>query len=220
MKILTAELIRQADSYTIKNEPIASIDLMERAATRLLEWIENNYPEGDFAIFVGPGNNGGDGLALARLLHEKNRNVRVFEINFTKKRSDDFKTNLKRLKNTAVEITQISSEDDFPKLSDSEIIIDAIFGSGLSRPAKGMVAGIIQKINNEINPIISIDIPSGLFAEDNSENCESNIILADDTLTFQFVKLAFLFPENEMFVGNYHVLDIGLHPDFIESVKT
>ncbi len=220
MKILTSELTHQADAYTIANEPIASIDLMERAATRLLEWIMENYPKGKFAIFAGPGNNGGDGLALARLLTEKKRKVRVFEVNFTDNRSADFKTNYNRLRKLNVKIEKISSEDDFPKLSDSEIIIDAIFGSGLSRPAKEMAAGIIQKINNKLNPIISIDIPSGLFGEDNSKNCESNIILADHTLTFQFPKLSFLFAENEIFVGNWHVLDIGLHPEFIETADT
>ncbi len=220
MKILTTELIREADSYTIANEPIKSIDLMERAATRLFEWIMENYPNNKFAIFVGPGNNGGDGLALARLLANNKNEVRVFEVNFTDKRSEDFIINYNRLKITGVKIEKISTEDDFPKLSDSEIVIDAIFGSGLSRPAKGLAAGIIQKINNGINPIVSIDVPSGLFAEDNSENCEYNIILADHTLTFQFPKLSFLFPENEIFVGNWYVLDIGLHPDFIKTVDS
>ncbi len=220
MKILTTGLIREADAYTIANEPIKPIDLMERAATRLMEWVLENYPKGKFVVFVGPGNNGGDGLALARLLTAKKRKVRVFEINFTDKRTDSFKTNYNRLKKSGVKIEKISAEDDFPKLLNSEIIIDAIFGSGLSRPAKGLVAGIIQRINNDLNTIISIDIPSGLFAEDNSNNCESNIILADHTLTFQFPKLSFLFAENEIFVGDWHVLDIGLHPDFIESVNT
>ncbi len=220
MEILTTELIREADAYTIANEPIKAIDLMERAATRLMEWILENYPKGKFAVFVGPGNNGGDGLALARLLTGKKRKVRVFEVNFTDKRSGSFKTNYNRLKKLGVKIEKISSEDKFPKLLNSEIIIDAIFGSGLSRPAEGLVAGVIQKINNDLNTIISIDIPSGLFAEDNSNNHESNIILADHTLTFQFPKLSFLFAENEIFVGDWHVLDIGLHPDFIESTNT
>ncbi len=220
MKILTSELIRQADAYTITNEPIASIDLMERAATRLTEWIMENYPKGKFAIFVGPGNNGGDGLALARLLTGKKRKVRVFEMNFSDKRSADFKINYNRLNKLNVKIKKISTEDDFPELLDSEIIIDAIFGSGLTKPPKGMVAGIIQKINHGLNPIISIDIPSGLFAEDNTNNCETNIILADNTLTFQTIKLSFLFSENEFFVGDLHILDIGLHPDFIETIDT
>jgi len=220
MKILTTDLIREADAYTIANEPIKSIDLMERAATRLFEWIMANFPKHRFAIFVGPGNNGGDGLALARLLANNNCNVRVFEVNFTDKRSENFKTNYNRLKKAGVKIETISTEEDFPELQDSEIVVDAIFGSGLSRPAKGLVAGIIQKINSGINPIVSIDIPSGLFAEDNSNNCESNIILADHTLTFQFPKLSFLFAENEIFVGEWHVLDIGLHPGFIEDVDT
>ncbi len=220
MKILTTELIHEADAYTIANDPIKPIDLMERAATHLMEWIMENYPKGKFVVFVGPGNNGGDGLALSRLLTEKKRKVRIFEINFTDKRTDNFKTNYGRAKKQGIKIGKISSEDDFPKLLDSEIIIDAIFGSGLSRPAKGMVAGIIQRINNGMNPIVSIDVPSGLFAEDNSDNCESNIILADHTLTFQFPKLSFLFAENEIFVGEWHVLDIGLHPDFIKNVNT
>jgi len=220
MKILTTDLIREADAYTIANEPIKSIDLMERAATRLFEWIMANFPKHRFAIFVGPGNNGGDGLTLARLLANNNCKVRVFEVNFTDKRSENFKTNYNRLKKAGIKIETISATDDFPELHDSEIVVDAIFGSGLSRAAKGLPASIIQKINNGINPIVSIDMPSGLFAEDNSNNVESNIILADHTLTFQFPKLSFLFAENEIFVGEWHVLDIGLHADFIENVDT
>ncbi len=220
MKILTSETIREADAYTIKNEPIASIDLMERASNQLFGWINSNFPDEKFVLFAGPGNNGGDALALARMLKENGNKVRIFEVDFTKNRSQDFTVNYERLKKLKLKVEKISDIKAFPEIKDDEIIIDGIFGSGLNRPAKGLAAEVIQKINETYNTIISIDVPSGLFGEDNTNNIESNIILANYTLTFQFPKLSFLFPENEIYVGDWEVLDIGLHPEFIENVDT
>lgn len=220
MKILTSETIREADAYIIKNEPIASIDLMERAANQLFNWIHSAFPDSRFVIFAGLGNNGGDALALARMLTKNGNKVRVFEVNFTNNRSQDYIINYERLKKLQVKINKISDIKAFPKLIDDEIIIDGILGSGLNRPAKGLVAEIIHKINATDYPVISIDMPSGLFGEDNADNIDSNIIQACYTLTFQFPKLSFLFPENEIYVGDWDILDIGLHSEFIENVDT
>jgi len=220
MKILSSEQIRKIDKYTIENEPVPSIDLMERAATVCAGWLNKRYPSStNFVIFAGPGNNGGDGLAVARLLADRGYNhIKLVLLKFTDKFSRDFSNNLERLKRVGVvEVLEIKQKEDFPGIPRGTIMIDAIFGSGLSRPAKGLPAEIIDKMNASGAKIISIDIPSGLFGEDNSKNPTDHIIHADYTLTFQIPKLAFLFPENETFVGNWLVLSIGLHPKAIEE---
>jgi len=222
MKILSIDNVREADNYTIKNEPIKSIDLMERASKQLFYWIKKRLKKSSsIIVFAGPGNNGGDGLALARMLSKASYKVEVKIIKFTDKFSDDFNFNLKRLQ----EIKEITCEeiDDVKKLSDlnpDAVIIDAIFGSGLSRPVKGLAADVIHFINKHTGVTIAIDVPSGLFADEPSVNGISTIVRADYTLSFQFPKLAFMFPENDQFVGDWHILDIGLHPEFINDVKT
>ncbi len=227
MKILSTVQVKEADKYTIEKEPILSIDLMERAASRAAEWIFSNIgAENDFAIFVGPGNNGGDGLVIARHIdkaqREKNltNKVVVFVVKFTDKYSQDFKTNLDRLKNTNVQVHYITSAEDFPRDLSDFVVIDAIFGSGLSRPAQGLPGEIIQKINQaDKKLVISIDIPSGLFGEENYREPQ-NIVKADYTLTFEFPFLSFFFAENEEYVGEFVIIPIGIHPEFIRQVET
>jgi NAD(P)H-hydrate epimerase len=232
MKILPVDKIREADAYTIKNEPIKSIDLMERAAGELYSWFTSNVDK-DYSvkIFAGPGNNGGDGLALARMLFFDFYNVSVYIVRFTNKTSEDFNINFNRLseienefkdKNNinTISINNITTISDFPEINKNDVIIDAIFGSGLTRAVKGFPGEIIDKINQADVIKISIDIPSGLFADKSSIKEENHIIKADYTLSFQFPKLSFLMPENDIFVGEWHVLDIGLLPDYINSVNT
>lgn len=213
MKILTAKEIREADAYTIANKPIASIDLMERAATQCFNWLIERYSGKSFQIFCGVGNNGGDGLVIARLLQQAGYVVKVYEVAFSEKRSEDFQTNLKRLE---LEVETITSKDDFPKL-DADVIVDAIFGSGLTRPVEGFTAELIKHINSSNKKVVAIDIPSGLFSEDNTNNISEHIILADLTLCFQVPKLSLMFPENGMRVGEWHVLPIGLDEEFISK---
>ena len=223
MKILTSVQIREADSYTIKNEPVASIDLMERAATVCADWLARNYKtSASFRIFSGPGNNGGDGWAIARLLAEKGyKKVSIYLLNIADKLSPDSEINRQRLElQDSVKIKVLNSEKDFPEIDDSDIIIEGLFGSGLARPLTGLAASLVNYINRSESEIISIDIPGGLFGEDNSSNIKENIIKADRILTFQFPKLSFFFPENEPYAGEWHVLPIGLHPDFIDNVGT
>ena len=227
MKILSTQQIKEADRFTIEKEPILSIDLMERAAGRAAEWILREIgADNDFAVFVGPGNNGGDGLVVARHIDHAQReanlkhHVYVYVVKFSDKYSEDFKINLDRLKNTNVVVYYITSENDFPKLSDNEVVIDAIFGSGLSRPARGLAGQIIDKINQSPKKlVISIDIPSGLFGEENHREPQC-IVKADYTLTFEFPFLSFFFAENEDYVGEFVIIPIGIHPEFIEKVKT
>lgn len=219
MKILSAEEIRQWDQYTIEHEPIASIDLMERAAVKCTEWLEENgYIENEFSIFCGKGNNGADGLAIARLLAEKNYTVIVHILEFGHKGTDDFQINLARLhEHPAIEINYIHSEENFHELKKDEIVIDALFGSGLTRGIDGVTAKLIEHINRSGCKIISIDIPSGLFVDHSSKG--NIIIKAKHTLSFQCYKLAFLVAENAEYIGDVHILDIGLHKDFLNQVN-
>ncbi len=221
MKILPVEKIREADAFTIKNEPIKSIDLMERAANQCYQWIKKHLDKTHrFKVFCGPGNNGGDSLVITRLLAKKNYDVDVIIVRFTEKGSDDFDLNLNRLNEiNIVSLTEIRDGDTLPEISDDEIVIDAIFGSGLSRPVTGFVGNLINHINASGAITIAIDTPSGLFSDENSTDKGGAIIEADYTLSFQFPKYAFLFPENDKYAGEWTILPIGLMEDFTDQVK-
>ena len=222
MKIFTGKQIREIDKYTIENEPVKSIDLMERAAGKIFTWIANRFGRSNkFIVTAGPGNNGGDGLALARMLSLSGYNTEVFYISFTDNVSNDWKINRQRLSDLKiVPFHTVTGKDQFPELCGNEIIIDAIFGSGINRTVQGLPAEIIKKINLSPCIKISVDVPSGLFTEDNTGNEGNSIIKATYTLTFQFPKLAFFFSDNYRFTGEWHVLDIALHPSAIEKTPT
>jgi hydroxyethylthiazole kinase-like uncharacterized protein yjeF len=218
MKILSAEEIRLWDQYTIEHEPIASIDLMERAAGKCAEWIDQNKQAGKrFSIFCGKGNNGGDGLAIARMLTARNYPVTVYILEFGHKGTEDFQINLARLHQySEVEIRFVQTEENFHEITPDEIIIDALFGSGLNRKLEGVTAKLVEHINNSRCKKISIDIPSGMFVDCSSKH--NIVIRADHTLSFQCFKPAFLLTENADYTGDVNILDIGLHPDFYQSI--
>ncbi len=220
MKILSVNQIREADKYTIENEPIESVDLMERAATKVFEWLYRRAPrDKTIKIFCGMGNNGGDGLVVARLLNEQEIVPQVFMVRYSDEMSHDCEVNYYRLVNeTKVPMFDILTEDDFPKVDANDVVVDAIFGSGLNRPPHGMTADLIAYLNQSKAIRVAIDIPSGLFADQPS--ALGFIFKADYTLTFQNPKLAFLLPENDPYVGRFEVLDIGLHPRYLEEVET
>ena len=222
MKIFRSEQIRKIDESTSKEEPISSVDLMERAAGQLLRWYTRNFDRSRrVIIFVGPGNNGGDGLALARMLFANRYEPKVYYIQFTGKTTEDWKINRQRLeKETNVPFITIDMIDQFPFLGSDDIVVDAIFGSGLTRPADGLAAGVIKQLNRIDCVGISIDIPSGLFGEDNSTNNPDSIVRADFTLSFQFPKLSFMFAENAKYVGEWTVLSIGLNSNAIRNTQT
>jgi hydroxyethylthiazole kinase-like uncharacterized protein yjeF len=221
MKILTSNQIYQADKATVKNKSISSADLMEHAATKCADWISEHFPEKDriIHIFCGTGNNGGDGLVIARKLVRNHYQVKTYVVNFNEKRSDDFSLNFNRLLEMNHVINDLNEGFSFPEIDTKDLIIDAIFGIGLTRAPEGFVKEIIQKINGVKAKIISIDFPSGLFAESAVTDKES-VIKAFYTLTFQQPKLAFLLPDNEIFSENFQVLDIGLDKNFITSLST
>lgn len=219
MKILPVTEIRRADAYTIENEPISSVDLMERAATRLCEWFVGNMSaEKSVLVFCGMGNNGGDGLALSRLLLHKGYDVQAFLVHHSENMSPDCEKNHLRLLNeTEIGVNDIFDESDFPEVSSSDVVVDAIFGSGLSRPMEGLAADLVLYLNSCEAQRVAIDMPSGLFADVPMQNKVA--FKAAVTLTLQFPKLSFFFLENDEFVGDFHVLDIGLHSDFISNVE-
>ncbi|HEX8676950.1 MAG TPA: NAD(P)H-hydrate dehydratase [Segetibacter sp.] len=218
MKILSAEQIRKWDEFTILNEPISSLDLMERAAAKCTAWTEGRFEGKVFKIFCGKGNNGGDGLAIARQMATKNIVCDVYIIESGSLGTDDFQANLKRLSSCPIHIHFIQHADFFPEIDKNDIIIDALFGSGLNRPLEGIAASLVQYLNAAGANTISIDLPSGMFC-DKPTNTEA-VIRANNTLTFQILKLCFLFPENEHLFGDVNVLDIGLHPGYLSHVNS
>lgn len=219
VQILSAEQLRAWDRFTISHEPISSIDLMERAAGRCVQWLLNlNWSNKHFRIFCGKGNNGGDGLAIARMLIDKGCQVSIYILEFGKIGSEDFQVNLQRLHTCpSAAICFVQSEDHFPSLEVNDVAIDALFGSGLNKPLEGLSKTLVQHINNSNATIVSIDLPSGLFLDQSSK--ENTIIQANHTLTFQCYKLALLMQENAAFIGDVQVLDIGLHHDYLQSLQ-
>jgi ADP-dependent NAD(P)H-hydrate dehydratase / NAD(P)H-hydrate epimerase len=215
--ILNAQQIKNWDQYTIAHEPISSIDLMERAASKCVEWIDQRqWQKRAFKIFCGKGNNGGDGLAIARLLLELNYTVSVYILEFGKAGSEDFQLNLQRSHQLSFsEIHFLQSKDHFPLINTDDILIDALFGSGLNKPLDGLSVDMVDHINHSKALIISIDLPSGLFIDRSSVDCK--VVEADYTLTFECYKLALLIQENASYIGQVYVLDIGLQEDFLRS---
>ncbi len=228
MKLFTVKQIAEIDKFTIENEPIKSIDLMERAAQRLFDYLfyeDINFITSSVCIVCGHGNNGGDGLALARHLIKKGKasGLSVFLFAEKDKLSPDCSKNLKRLEKLyhkeKVHLTISFNPEDF-EYKGEEIIIDALFGSGLNRPLDGPYKTLIRKINETGATIYSIDIPSGLMGEDNRYNDADAIIQADEVLTLEFPKLSFFFPENERFVKNFRLISIDLHPEIKEKLPS
>jgi NAD(P)H-hydrate epimerase len=219
MEIFSAEQIRAWDQYTMQHEPIASIDLMERAAASCKSWLEKKgYLGHSFSIYCGKGNNGGDGLAIARLLSLQDCPVTVHILEFGHIGTDDFQVNLARLHQTAAEVRFIQGPEHFHPVPPGDILIDALLGSGLNRKLDGVTAQLVEHLNQSGNEIIAIDIPSGLFVDSSSKG--NVVIRAAHTLSFQCYKAAFLLPENEATVGDVHILNIGLHPGYLTQVTS
>ena len=222
MKILSSPQLKELDKYTIVHEPIPSIDLMERAAHALTEAIIRRWDTTfKMVVFAGPGNNGGDALAVARMLSRKGYHVEVYLFNTKEKLSEECETNLNRLKTCgSIYFTEVKTQFDPPTLTEKHLIIDGLFGSGLNKPLNGGFAAVVKYINASKSPVVAIDTPSGLMGEDNTYNIRQHIVHADVTLSIQLPKLSFLFPENEDIVGEWELLDIGLKQTFIDSAPS
>ena len=219
MKLLTADQVRAWDEFTIKQEPITSLDLMERAAKQCTRWIvDHALFNGVVKIFCGKGNNGGDGLAIARQLVEQDVAVEIFILEFGAKGTEDFQANLTRLHRVTKHIHFIQSKSLFPVVNNNDIVIDALHGLGLNRPLEGLTAALVEHLNDSGALIVSIDIPSGMYADKSSKG--NTMVRARHTLTFQVLKPCFLASENSASIGKVEVLDIGLHPGFDPGSST
>ncbi len=222
MKIFPSSSIKKLDAYTIENEPIASIDLMERAATALNKAITERWnTQTPVTIFAGPGNNGGDALAVGRMMAEKGYKVEVYLFNTKGELSPDCQTNKELIEMMEeVEFHEINTQFTPPTLTTNHLVIDGLFGSGLNKPLSGGFAAVVKYINSSPAMVVAIDIPSGLMGEENTFNVKTNIIRADVTFSLQLPKLAFLFSENTEYVGEWELLDIQLSKDGIEGTAT
>ncbi len=217
MKLYTARQLAQADRHTIESG-VPSLDLMEKAAASVAdEMIE--YPPGIVHIFCGTGNNGGDGMALARILDDDDWEVNVYLVHFSKSISKDLLVNYERLDFTDVSVQHIYSDDDFPEFEDGDLVVDAIFGIGLNRPVKGLPKQLIDYINAAEMPVLSIDIPSGMYA-DRPNASEDSVIIAENVVTFTRPKISFLLPGSRRYMKNFVTHLIGIDEEYLNTLPT
>ena len=222
MKIFTRAQIQELDNYTIEHEPIKSIDLMERSARVLTRAITERWPKSvPVVVFAGPGNNGGDALAVARMLMEQDYLVQTYLFNITGHLSADCAENKQRLsdKKGLPLYIEVKQEFDPPRLEKGMLVVDGLFGSGLNKPLAGGFASLVKYINASQAEVVSIDVPSGLMTEDNTYNVSTNIVKATQTLTLGQLKLSFLFAENQTYVGELRILDINLSKEGIAKME-
>lgn len=212
MKLFTASEIRTIDEATVKHQSITSLELMERAASAVACEIMERWPSSQhFIVFAGPGNNGGDALAVSRLLIDQGYRPDVILMNTGGHLSIDCAANRQRLIDMQYpQFTEVTQKFTMPEMSDSDVVIDGLFGIGLSQNLQGGYTVLARTISESDAYIVSIDLPSGLYPEYNSRNVLSYVMQADLTLTFQVPKLAFFFRETQNCIGDWKVLDIGL----------
>lgn len=222
MKIPTAQQLHELDEQAVRQENITSAQLMERAAASVARKIAGRWGrDTSVVVFAGPGNNGGDALAVARMLHEDGYRVDTYLINPAGKLSPDCRTNRERLQAVdGASLTEVQSQFEAPKLAPGTLVVDGLFGTGLKRPLTGGFASLVKFINSSPARVVSIDMPSGLMCEDNALNVRSHVVHADLTLTFHRPKLAMFMADNQTCVGEVEVLDIGLSEEATESMDT
>lgn len=220
MKVLSVTQVVQADAITLKKQEISTVELMERAGKKIFEWLDSCLKgfQNTIHIFCGVGNNGGDGLVVARLLYQKDYEVIAYVVDYSDMHSAAFVHNLHHLeKSTHLKARMLKNAGSFPEIKPGDILIDAIFGIGLNRSPQNWVKELISYLNESKAFIFAIDIPSGLFANSPLTDRDA-VIKANQTLTLQTPKLAFYLPETAAFVGDFDVLDIGLDEDYLEKV--
>ncbi|MEE1964110.1 NAD(P)H-hydrate dehydratase [Allomuricauda taeanensis] len=220
MKIFSAPQIYQADKSTIEKQQISSDELMERAATQLFEWIHSRLrgTQVRIQLFCGIGNNGGDGMALARQLLEHGYSIKVYVVNYSEKRSDDFLLNLERLKERKLWPDFLTKDSELPEISPDDIVVDAIFGIGLNRAPDTWVGHLIQHINESRAFVLAVDIPSGLPSDRAPWN-PSHVVRGSYVLSFQMPKLVFFLPETGVYVNQWELLDIGLDEEVLQKTE-
>ena len=217
--IVTHNYIRESERFTMEMEPISSTDLMERAAATLTDQLMKDVRIGEVEqvlVFCGPGNNGGDGLVIARLLAYCHRPVTVVTACFSGVTTPDFDINYQRIQQMMHDFPNLQcitfkEYQEHPTQAALVVAIDALFGIGLSRPLSGEYADVVDFINDQQHYVVSVDVPSGLFIDRHTPK-EAHCIRAHRTYTFQWNKWAFLLPETADFIGTVSILDIGLRP--------
>jgi hydroxyethylthiazole kinase-like uncharacterized protein yjeF len=218
LPLLTSSQIRDADAYTIAHEPIASIDLMERASKGFVGWFVNHFPDKKLGITVycGTGNNGGDGLAIARMLHDHfYKSISIKIARFSEKASPDFNANLEQAKERKLPVTELGPVKDFPEES-SDILIDALLGTGLNKPLDGDYKRLVDHLNELNKTVVAVDVPTGLFSE--GVMPEDAVVLKSDlVITFQQPKLNFMLPESGPYIKCWEAVNIGINESFIRS---
>lgn len=222
MKIFSKEQIYEGDKLTAEKQNISSTDLMERAGTQIFNWMHLRMQGAQVPIhiFCGIGNNGGNGLVLARHLILDGYNVKTYIINCSDKRSKDFLINYDRIKNVTKKWpTLLSCKEDFPEIHQDDIIVDAVFGIGLNRPVDDWVKALFLHFKSTKAYTLSIDIPSGLHT-DAGVTDEDAVVWAGYTLSFATPKLVFFLPETAKFTIQWEVLDIGLDQEFLFTTET
>ncbi|MBD5197387.1 MAG: NAD(P)H-hydrate dehydratase [Bacteroidales bacterium] len=223
MKIFTSAAIKELDKATCEAENISSLQLMERAAELVTDELNSRFEPGQrFVVMAGPGNNGGDALAVARMLTERGyRNIEVYLFNITGKLSADCEAEREKLITVeGVEFTEVNKEFTPPYLTNKDVVIDGLFGTGLSEPLKGGFVAVARYINESGAYVVSIDMPSGLFGEDNSQINRRDVIHANLTLAFQLPRLSFFFEENYNILGEVKLLDIKLDKNKMKEMTT
>lgn len=218
IKILTAQQIREVDRLTIEREPVASIDLMERASRGFVDWFYDAFrPPEKVGIICGTGNNGGDGLAIARMLRDFNYSLRIWVVQGSSAGSEDFKINLARLQEAGQSVVFVTDTVTTPEFIGCEVLIDALFGTGLTRAVDGVYARVIKAMNAADAVRVAVDMPSGLSAD---SAISGDIVEADHTVSFGLPKLSFFLPDFARYVGQWHVVDIGLDRSAIREQES
>ncbi len=223
MKVVTAEEMREIDRKTIASG-IPSIELMENAGRAVVRAIKSRYAplEGKrVSIFCGKGNNGGDGLVIARLLTKEKTKIRIFLLTRKEKLKKDPKTNLKKALKQKIEIIEIVTfrrlEKFEQEVKKADLIVDAILGTGIKGTPKGLEAKAIKFINTLKKPIVSVDIPSGV--EGSTGRVPGEAIRADLTITFGLSKIGLVVYPGAGYAGKLKVADIGIPKRFLEDER-
>lgn len=224
MKLFSKEQIYEGDKRTIERQKISSTDLMERAATQIFNWMHTRMQGAQVPIhvFCGIGNNGGDGLVLARHLVTHGYNVITYVVNCSDKRSKDFLANYDRIKNVTKDWPKmLSCGGDYSEIviEEKDIIVDAVFGIGLNRSPNEWVQKLFQKFRTSKAFTLAIDIPSGVYTNRGVED-ENAVVYANYTLSFQSPKLVFFLPETAKYTEQWEVLDIGIDRDYLMQTET
>jgi len=224
MRVLNAAQMRDADRQTIDEIGIPSMVLMENAGRQVVAALEAGYEDltdHHVAVLCGPGNNGGDGFVVARTLYQRGVEVSVFVIGTMAAIKGDARLNVEILGRLGLTVVEISDEQawelHFSEISKCDLIVDAVFGTGLKAPLAGMMETVVADVNGSGIPVVAIDLPTGLSADhpDPIGDC----IRATMTVTLAAPKLPLVLPTGEAQAGNVVVADIGIPPEVIENLS-